>query len=172
MSIDNATPDEWDEAAYVANLAAYNARAELTPRDVKRLNQVLDQPFGDVPLVTRAYVFLLHQMGKIHLQQFSSGTRRIVARPGYRKNSRYQVLAVPQPAKKPSIDWSHVAPQYKWLARDSDGAAYVYVSKPCVGDADMWATSVHDHLRTTGFASYSPGDCDWKDSLVERPAGV
>ncbi len=33
-------------------------------------------------------------------------------------------------AVKPSIDWSHVKDEYKWLSVDKDGRAYVYENEP------------------------------------------
>lgn len=73
----------------------------------------------------------------------------------------------PQPLTKPSIDWSHVAPEYKWLARDESGDAYVYSGQPCAHDG-IWKY-VGKYRMADPFASYTPGTCDWKDSLVERP---
>lgn len=168
MSIDNAKPEEWHEAAYLAQIATDNASGDPTPRDIERLNQVLDCPFGEVPLVTRAYVFLLHQMGKVHITgRLASEVVR--TRPQWESRMSYQVRAIEKPKTKPSIDWSYVAPQYKWLARDANGDAYVYKERPQRG-GDAWIFGVCksvDHLKC-----YVAGDCDWKDSLVERPAGV
>lgn len=168
MSIDTATREEWDRAAYNARLAEDNAKAELTPRDIEALNLALDAPFGELPLATRAYVFLLYQTGKVHIFHRHGG----VVEPQWLAAVRYRVVAVEKPKTKPSIDWSHVAPQYKWLARDIDDAAYVYVNKPFISAADMWEAPAYDHYRANGFASYVAGDCDWKESLVERPAGA
>jgi len=73
---------------------------------------------------------------------------------------------------KPSIDWSHVSPEYKWLARDEDGLSYLYIEKPECGKS-MWMVMVtKDCIEIKGFKSYKAGTCDWKDSLVERPEGV
>ena len=33
---------------------------------------------------------------------------------------------------KPSIDWDHVAPKYKYLSEDSDGIAFLYDGEPYV----------------------------------------
>lgn len=71
---------------------------------------------------------------------------------------------------KPSIDWSHVHPNYKYLATDSDGDSYLYPRRPefdgfdwlCIGDAG-WASVV---------ISFKPGTCKPEDSLVMRPEGV
>ena len=73
---------------------------------------------------------------------------------------------------KPSINWDHVAPDYKWLARDSDGDAFLYMSEPHVDFEDHelgWWNTAGDAIHPAAFASYTPGTCDWKDSLVKRP---
>lgn len=36
----------------------------------------------------------------------------------------------PKEVVKPSINWDHVAPEYKYLAMDKDGGVYLYTSKP------------------------------------------
>lgn len=168
MSIDNATPEEWHRAAYLGRLAAESAAADLTPRDIEALNRVLDRSFGEVPLVARAYVFLLHQMGKVHITSDNDYTRNVNPCCWY-PYGRYQVRAVEKPKTKPSIDWSQIKPEYKWLARDEDDTAYVYIAKPVPSPQGTWFAAgeigILNHM-----ASYIPGDCDWKDSLVERPA--
>jgi hypothetical protein len=77
------------------------------------------------------------------------------------------------PLTKPSINWAHVAPQYKWLAQDEDGRACLYtdVAPSCYVCEKRWISPA----RTVGaksFNSFQLGTCNWKDSLVERPEGV
>lgn len=85
---------------------------------------------------------------------------------------------------KPVINWSHVNPEYHWMATDDDGETYLYKTKPMIDSyLNRWNyEGPHDHdneMRITYrnmsdlniesiFASFVPGDCDWKDSLVER----
>lgn len=169
MSIDNATPEEWRRIAYFGRLAAESAAADLTPRDIEALNMVLDKPFGEVPLTTRAYVFLLKQMGKVHITSDNGYTTNV--NPCWTPQTTYQVRAVEKPKTKPSIDWSQIKPQFKWLARDDDDTAYVYTAKPVPSPQCSWFVAgeigILNHM-----ASYTPGNCDWQDSLVERPAGI
>ena len=71
---------------------------------------------------------------------------------------------------KPSIDWDHVAPKYKYLSEDSDGIAFLYDGEPYVAtDASAWYAQSDEVLEADGFASYTKGTCDWKDSLIKRP---
>lgn len=68
------------------------------------------------------------------------------------------------------IDWSHVAPEYKWLARDEDGSAYLFTSEPYLSRDTAWDfPSSGEFLDAIGFSSYKRGTVDWKDSLVKRP---
>ena len=74
-------------------------------------------------------------------------------------------------ATKPSIDWTHVNEKFKWLAVDERGGAYVYENKPKIGVANFWCDLKGEFNQVNGLASYVPGTCYWKDSLVERPQG-
>ena len=68
---------------------------------------------------------------------------------------------------KPSIDWSHVSPEYNYLVQDSDGEGYLCGKKPTHVKSGWFAESVN--ISASTFTSYTPGTCDWKDSLVKRP---
>ena len=70
---------------------------------------------------------------------------------------------------KPSIDWSHVKGECKWLTVDKDGSAYVYENEPEHSERDYWYSQEGTHYEVSGLASYTPGTCDWQDSLVKRP---
>lgn len=72
---------------------------------------------------------------------------------------------------KPSIDWSHVADEYKWLATDKHlGKSFLYADKPEIGDDEMWLGD-SDWSSADSYKSFKRGTCDWKDSLVMRPEG-
>lgn len=68
---------------------------------------------------------------------------------------------------KPSIDWSHVHPDFVAMATDENGCTYLYVDKPAQRKSDWGSNGIY--LPSKGFASFTPGTCDWKDSLVLRP---
>jgi hypothetical protein len=79
----------------------------------------------------------------------------------------------PVPLTKPSINWAHVAPQYRWLAQDEDGLAWLYADvAPFYDEWSNYWTSPEGMARAKAFSSFQPGTCNWKDSLVERPEGV
>lgn len=83
-----------------------------------------------------------------------------------------------------SINWDHVAPEYKWMARSEKGSVYLFKEKPITGSEPLggnfcsgprfgnwfWAYNQKGTPADTHF-SYKRGTVDWKDSLVERPSG-
>ena len=70
-------------------------------------------------------------------------------------------------ATKPSIDWSHDSEKYQYLAMDADGLHQLFAEPP-KRTSCTWHT--WEHCVYAGcFASFIPGTCDWKDSLVKRP---
>ena len=68
---------------------------------------------------------------------------------------------------KPSIDWSHVSEEFHYIAMDSRGLHHLFVEKPERISAE-WITHAL-YIYADHFASFTPGTCDWKDSLVKRP---
>lgn len=70
-------------------------------------------------------------------------------------------------AKKPdTINWDHVAPEFKYMARDEDGDVFLFTEKP---------EKLHNYWRNgykipvIAHSSYRKGTVDWKESLVIRP---
>ena len=70
-------------------------------------------------------------------------------------------------AVKPSIDWSHINEVFQYLAMDKDGLHHLFVEKP-EPIAVEW-TTYSLYIYANHFASFTPGTCDWRDSLVKRP---
>jgi hypothetical protein len=91
--------------------------------------------------------------------------------PGWEVIVTYRVK--PVPLTKPSINWAHVAPQYKWLAQDEDGRAWLYADVAPFHDVyGKYWSSTEGMARAGAFSSFQLGTCHWRDSLVERPEGV
>ena len=76
----------------------------------------------------------------------------------------YRIVKTPD-----TINWDHVAPEFKWMARDKHGSAYLYNGEPKIGDKDSWVGTGWTFISCKGFISYHLSTCDWKDSLVKRP---
>lgn len=73
-----------------------------------------------------------------------------------------------EPKTKPSIDWPHVHPDFNYLATEDTGDTYLYEMIPSACDDGYWGVGGLCALAIS-HASFKPGTCDWKDSLVERP---
>lgn len=69
---------------------------------------------------------------------------------------------------KPSIDWEQVREEYKFLARDENNTAWLYQEKPEIY-REGWGVTRGVPAEAGSYVSYTPGTCDWEDSLVERP---
>ena len=70
---------------------------------------------------------------------------------------------------KPSVNWDHVHPNYNYIARDESGESYAYGEKPKKTHFGWRFTLGAGPENTAILASYDPGGCDWKDSLISRP---
>ena len=70
---------------------------------------------------------------------------------------------------KPSINWDHVADEFIAMATEEDKDTWLYEKIPT--DKDFGWVSCRDHTTSPAdsFASFVPGTCDWRDSLVIRP---
>ena len=88
-------------------------------------------------------------------------------------HTRGNIVLFPHPVEvvkattKPSIDWSHVSPEYNYLAQDMNGDGYLCGKQPS-HHTSAWDME-SPYLSATAFTSYVPGTCDWEDSLVKRP---
>lgn len=90
----------------------------------------------------------------------------------------YTYRARPAPLVPDSIDWSHVAPEWKFMARDEDGTPWTFKEKPKADHHPIggsWEEQSKGSLleckgSAWNFASYKRGTVAWQDSLVERPA--
>lgn len=70
---------------------------------------------------------------------------------------------------KPSADWSQVSDEFNALATDHSGSSHFYDGAPAMC-ATMWGGGKSTKFAlATAAASFQPGNCDWKDSLVLRP---
>ena len=69
---------------------------------------------------------------------------------------------------KPSINWEHVRDEYKFLAQDANGEVWLYSEEPVISE-DHWVVTRELCAYVQFYTSYTPGTCDWKDSLVARP---
>ena len=69
---------------------------------------------------------------------------------------------------KDEINWDHVSDMYRYMARSGNGTVYLFENKP-LPYSPSWSYSGACLVIDDAFSSYKRGECDWKDSLVERP---
>ena len=90
----------------------------------------------------------------------------------YENRSLYPYpVEVAKKVVRPVIDWSHVHSKYRWLAKDPDGSYWLYEKQPYETDCG-WKSENGDCTCADGFATLSPGFCDWEDSLIVGPGGL
>lgn len=67
-----------------------------------------------------------------------------------------------------SINWDHVSPEFKYMARDENGDVVLFTNKPTLSER-IWRCDKGSYCCATSHASYTRGTFDWKNSLVTRP---
>ena len=82
----------------------------------------------------------------------------------YHFNLYYRI----KPVYKPSINWDHVSPEYKWLTIDSDGQSRLWPHKPAaLKGRGYWSGNSHVY-KAHVLSSFKRGDCPWDESLIGR----
>lgn len=119
--------------------------------------------FKDLPRADQIALFESILDG-VRVELFSPLTEMWVEKEssGFNDNFHYRIAST-----KPSIDWSHVSDEYKWLSTGENGNSYLTTFKPRTLES-IWIGG-RSYIKATGFASFKPGACDWRDSLVGRP---
>ena len=73
----------------------------------------------------------------------------------------------PEPETDIELPWHVISPEYKWAARDADGAVWVYEEEP-FPKFDIWCGAG----KTCRHIIHKPGNKPWDQSLIKRPEGV
>lgn len=71
-----------------------------------------------------------------------------------------------------SINWDDVSDEYLFMARDEDGDAWLYTTRPRINAIRGDWTTNDPYLQpviASAFKSYKRGTVGWRDSLVKRP---
>ena len=117
-----------------------------------------------------------HAQYPMYVKFQSRGEREV----GYTADGKFHyqgnVVLFPHPVEivkatiKPSIDWSHVNEEFQYLAMDKDGLHRLFAEEPVKGDVEWTAPAPYElYILAEHFTSFTPGTCDWRDSLVKRP---
>lgn len=105
--------------------------------------------------------------GKIVFEQWSEGGRLY----GDKGESEYDIVGM---WVEPLVfeHWSLLSEDIKYLAKDGDGRWFGYRGKPS-READHWFN--HSSIDCCPLEALKPSlfpDCDWENSLIERPENV
>jgi hypothetical protein len=125
------------------------------------------KPFRELSRAEKGELLLAHREGKrIEFMATPGLWFRIPKGCGLLDWHIYRIAT--EPLIPDSINWDHVAPEWKFVTRDHDGRARLHYAKPHLNPgACRWASS--SFIGAEYFASYKRGTVDWKDSLVIRP---
>lgn len=75
-----------------------------------------------------------------------------------------------EPKTKPNINWEHVNKKFKYMATDKNGDTFLYSELPYPSSNNYhWWYDCGETTDALYFTSFTPGTCNWKDSLVVRP---
>lgn len=104
------------------------------------------------------------RMGRPEIERYSPTRDRWETEPHFMDRFQYRIKS------KPSIDWDHVHADITAMASDYYGDSYLYYRAPKEFVRDKWCGASNGFPEI--FASFTPGTCNWKDSLVMRPVFV
>ena len=87
--------------------------------------------------------------------------------PSWSPLNTYRVKETPD-----SINWDHVHPDFKWMARNSHGKTLLFCNQPKFHPSMLggfiWDSPFSNTLATD-FTSYKQGTVSAENSLVKRP---
>lgn len=175
MSIDNATPEEWDAIVQAHHAGVVAQSDDKSDHLLRRLNAALDKPFGEVQIYWRCLAFALWQAGHQIEHSIGGAYWNRTPTPQWSPKSLYRIAEKPEELVLPSIDWSHVAPQWKWLVQDEGGVVTLFDHRPMLSEpVGLWGFAAvgGKFLRADNFASAKPGKGDWRKLIVQRPEGA
>ncbi|CAM2151291.1 hypothetical protein [Paraburkholderia tropica] len=170
MSIDNATPEDWDAIVQAHHAGVVAQSDDKSDHLLRRLNAALEKPFGEVPIYWRCLAFAMWQEGyRIERSTTGAAWSRIPT-PQWNPNSLYRIAEKPEELVLPSIDWSHVAPEWRWLVQNPGGYGSLTSARPSPSCSE-WVEGCN-YSDASGFASFRRGKGDWRKLIVQRPEGA
>lgn len=129
----------------------------------------MEKKFGELSREEQHALFDAYLNGK-EIERVDDNIWRVILLPCWSLVSTYRIK--PVPLTKPSIDWSAVHEEYKYLAQDRSGYGCLFKNRPHMMYNVGWADQTSSHSVAEVFTSYVAGTCDWQDSVVQRPEGV
>lgn len=85
-------------------------------------------------------------------------------------NTEYRIAPKPTPLITREM-WAMIAPEWKWVAMDSDGEVYFYTDEPYISARGFdWANCGGDYCNSV--LAINTDSINWERSLTERPEDV
>ena len=129
----------------------------------------IEKPFG---LLDKETQEAIRSLPRKSIQRYSSGGGWLVPTNGsfFWRHCVYRQK--PEELTMDVYPWDALRGDIMWCARDSNGTAYGYLTKPSV--CNIYHTfdcdSEGEYHQLGGFKDYTPGTVNWKDSLQKRPS--
>ena len=121
------------------------------------------KPFGELSRDEKLALMTAWVDGKtIQVLTWPNETWEDITRIHWDSEASYRI----KPDTPDYIDWSHVSPEYKWMARDRNSTVLLHERKP-KNSGSFWIRGGAT-VPARIFTSYKQGTVDWKDSLVKR----
>ena len=127
----------------------------------------IDCPFGELDADTIGRLVRAWMDGEAPAIQYQThdGVWEAIFQPSWEEDLTYRLA--PRPLTKPSVDWTSVGAMWNAMATEYSGTTWLHARKPQWSDG-RWIGG-RGGLIATNYASFVPGTCDWRDSLVMRP---
>jgi len=157
----NASNFYWLHSGYPGDIIAYKIIEEKqeVEKEYKKWGEMTTEEHKD--LVYAYYV----EKKKIEFRRDEHSKEWVTCYPVWPPEYYYRIAET-----KPEIDWDHVHHDFNYLAEDDDGSPRLFPYEP-KRFSDQWnLAGPGDEVSASSHASYKPGTCDWKDSLIKRPS--
>lgn len=114
------------------------------------------------------------RMGRPEVERYSTTREQweLEEDPDFKPVFQYRIKC------KPWINWEHVSEEFNYLVVTNTGipllvSGGIPIRRYSEFSGDYWLYDIESKVVSAcGFASFTPGTCDWKDSLVMRPVVI
>lgn len=152
----------WLHSGYPSDIIAYKIIEEKKEmeKEYKRWKDMTTEEHKDL-----VYAYYIEKK-KIEFRRDEHSKEWTICCPAWSPESFYRIAET-----KPEINWDHVHPDFNCLTDNSTEGALLHSHEPEMKNVEMknaWILR-GKCVDASSHASYKPGTCDWKDSLIKRP---
>lgn len=117
--------------------------------------------FQDLSDAEKGALLLAKHRGQKIEMYWPTSREWCVVDPAFNDLCAYRIALTPD-----TIDWSHLAPEWRFVARDDDNSPLLYQARP-ERNAVSWAA--YEPCARVTTPSYRNNGMPWEQSLIERP---